>query len=93
MVALADASDATKMPAIGFVATKPTATTCDVQSDGELDGFVGLIPGTRYWFDQTTPGGIRASVPTHPAVEQQAGFAKTTTILKIQLGVSPLDQL
>lgn len=89
-VDLADASDPAKMPAIGFIATKPTATTCTIQDEDELGGFtVPLTPGARYYISQTTPGGITTTVPSSPGVEQQAGWAKDATTLKVELGVRP----
>ena len=41
----ADPADDAKMPAIGFVSSKPSATTCYVQVAGDLDGFAGLTAG------------------------------------------------
>lgn len=92
-VDLCDPSDSTKMPAVGFVVSKPTTTTCLVQKNNELGGFSGLVPGTRYWFDATTPGGITRVTPTHPNIEQQAGIAISNTALIIQLGITPIEQL
>lgn len=90
---LTDASNPAKMPAIGFIATKPTPTTCTIQDEDELAGFSGLTPGARYYFSQSTPGGITTTAPTAPGVEQQAGHAKDATTLKVELGVSPEAQL
>lgn len=85
----ADATDRAKMPAVGFVVQKPTATTCILQDRGELSGFVGLTPQARYFF--STGGAISTSAPTPngASVEQQAGFAVSATILDIELGTSP----
>ncbi len=87
-VDIADATDRAKMPAIGFIASKPTATNCILQDEDELAGFGTLTPGARYWIGA---GGISTSPPAVDgnSVEQQAGFAKTADILKIELGVSP----
>lgn len=93
-VDLCDPSNASKMPARGFVATKPTATTCTLKQIGPLGGFSGLVRNTRYWFDPTTPGGITDTPVVHPNIEQQAGIgASSAGVLDIQLGVPPLVQV
>ena len=98
-VALADASTAAKMPAIGFIDGKPTATTCTIRAAGPLGGFVDsngdpLVAGTRYFFDPATPGRLKAEAPTPPGpTEQQGGIALSGGFLDIQLGVSPVEQL
>ena len=88
--ALADASDPNKMPAIGFVASKPTATTAVLADEDELGGFVGLTPGAAYYADPATPGGITATQPTTPGqVAQAVGEAKTATVLTIRITGNP----
>lgn len=88
--ALADASDPAKMPAIGFVASKPTATTAVLADEDELGGFVGLTPGAAYYADPATPGGITATQPTTPGhVAQAVGEAKTATVLTIRITGNP----
>lgn len=92
-VDLCDPKDASKMPARGFVATKPTATTCTLKQIGPLGGFVGLVRNTRYWFDPANPGGVTATAVVHPNIEQQAGIGASSGVLDIQLGVPPLVQV
>jgi hypothetical protein len=92
-VDLVDPTNVLRTPAIGFIDSKPTATTCTVRKAGELAGFTGLVAGTRYFFSATSPGKIAATAPSHPNVEQQGGIAVSATILDIQLGASPLIQL
>lgn len=88
--ALADASDPAKMPAIGFVASKPTATSAVLADEDELDGFVGLTPGAVYYADPTTPGGITATQPvTVGHVAQAIGEAKSATVLTVRITGNP----
>lgn len=88
--ALADASDPAKMPAIGFVASKPTATTAVLADEDELGGFVGLTPGAVYYADPSTPGGITATQPvTVGQVAQPVGEAKSATVLTVRITGNP----
>lgn len=88
--ALADASDPAKMPAIGFVASKPSATTAVLADEDELGGFVGLTPGAVYYADPATPGGITATQPvTAGQVAQEVGVAKSATVLTIHITGNP----
>ena len=87
--ALADASDPAKMPAIGFVASKPSATTAVLADEDELGGFVGLTPGAVYFADPATPGGITAVQPSAPNVAQEVGVAKSATVLTIRITSNP----
>ena len=88
--ALADASDPAKMPAIGFVASKPTATTAVLADEDELSGFVGLTPGAVYYADPATPGGITATQPVTPGhVAQPVGEAKSATVLTVRITGNP----
>lgn len=86
-VDLADASNTANMPALGFIASKPTSTTCTLADEDELSGFVGLTPQAVYYADPATPGGITTTLPdvTVGNVVQQVGVAKTATILKIEI--------
>src|SRR4051812_5382551 len=63
----ADASDPTKMPVIGFVDSKPSATSAIVRYAGELAGLSGLSPSETYFADPAVPGGITLTPPTAPA--------------------------
>lgn len=88
--ALADASDPAKMPAIGFVASKPSATTAVLADEDELGGFVGLTPGAVYYADPATPGGITATQPvTAGQVAQPIGEAKSATVLTVRITGNP----
>lgn len=83
----ADADDPAKFPAIGFVVTKPSATTCTVRYAGELGGFSGLTLGSTY-YSATTPGGIArvgdGDFPTAlGSVVQELGFARNATTLAV----------
>lgn len=86
-VDLADASNPAKLPVVGFIVTKPTATTCTVQHIAELGGFTGpLVPGATYYADPAVPGGITATKPAFPDSEQAVGVAASVDILDILLG-------
>lgn len=80
-VAKADGTDAAKMPCIGFVFSKPTATTCIVQYDGEFIT-TGLTADTDYYVGAsglvTSTAGL--------AVVQLIGHSKSTTTLVMQQG-------
>jgi len=81
----ADASAEATVPAIGFVKTKPTATTCILQYYGELGGFVGLTPGSKYYLSLTS-GGITTTAPSGSTeVVQQVGVAISSTILLVKV--------
>lgn len=76
----ADASLVAKTPAIGFV----SALSGLVQTEGEMDGFSGLVPNTLYYLSPVTPGAITATAPTTLGhVVQALGLAKTATVLII----------
>src|SRR4029077_18113206 len=80
----ADGTDNTKMPAIGFINSKPTTTSCIVQYDGEVTGLSGLTAGTLYYFGAT--GGLTSSTSGLTTI-QTAGIAKdTTTLIMINTG-------
>lgn len=73
------------MPAIGIIAAKPTAITCFVLTDGDLDGFVGLTPGADYYVGAA--GAITTVAPVLPgAIVQLIGYAKNTTTLHVEPG-------
>jgi hypothetical protein len=83
----ADASAAATTPVVGFVVSKPLATTAIVQYDGELGGFAGLTTGARYFLALTAgeialPGD--ADFPTLAGeVVQVLGVARNATTLVI----------
>ncbi len=85
-VAKADAAVESTMPAFGFIATKPTPTSCTVRTSGPLDEFSGLVPGTSYYL--AVGGGTvpQASVPTTSGTGVQLlGEATTATKLNIEI--------
>lgn len=83
--AAANAADPAKRLAIGFVRSKPAATTAEVQFDNELDGFVGLIPKAIYYMAEVD-GEITATPPTTAgSVVQPVGYAKNATTLVIEI--------
>ena len=82
-VAKADADGSGTQPLIGFVSSKPTATTCIVKYSGELGGFTGLTTGVNYYLSET-PGEITTTAPSSSgSIVQKVGFARNTTTLVI----------
>jgi len=80
-VAQADATDTTKMPAIGIIVSKPDATSCWVCHHGVVTGLSGLTAGSRYYVSETA-GAITTTPPTAGgSVVQIIGVAKSTTEL------------
>lgn len=90
-VDLADASDPLKMPAIGYIVSKPTPTTCVIQDEDELGGFVGLTPDVPYYVSPTTPGDHTPTLPDVLAGEvvQQVNTPKTAAIIRIEISTPP----
>lgn len=75
------------MPVVGVVQSKPSATTCLVQTGDALGGYAGLTVDAFYYASPTTPGALTATVPTTIGqVVQQVGFARTATTLVVSLG-------
>ena len=73
-------------PAIGFIGSKSAPTVCLVQTDGELTGFVGLVPGAVYYLSPTVVGAITNIPPVAGGqVVQKVGQAKDATTLLINL--------
>lgn len=90
-VAIASANDVNKIEVLGFVKSKPTPTTCIVQTENELDGFSGLIPGTHYYL------GIDGALLDNLADVHAAnlnlvplGVGYNTTTLFINIGHKPI---
>lgn len=83
----ASAASITTAPALGFVTSKPTPTTCTVLfTDLELTGFVGLIPTVDYFL------GIGAGTITDDVsgfvsgnVVQAVGVARNPTTLVVEI--------
>lgn len=85
-VALASSAAASTSPAIGYIISKPTTTTCYITWVGELGGFSGLSIGVQYYLG--TAGGITVTAPTTSGtVVQRVGIARNTTTMWI--GLSP----
>jgi hypothetical protein len=83
-VSQANATDVSTSPALGFVRFKPTATTCIVQSYGDLSEFAGLIAGDTYYLDDSAAGAITNTAPsTSGTTVQPVGFARNGTTLVI----------
>ena len=83
-VALADADDPAKVPAIGVVVAIIDPTNCRVQLQGEVGGFGGLVPNTDYYLD-TAAGGITAAPPIAPgSIVQKIGRARDATTLVVE---------
>jgi len=68
-------SDTTKMPAVGVIAEKPTATTCVVIYLGTLPvgALPAFLPGRRYFVGASSQP--TATPPTAPALLQVVGVA------------------
>lgn len=86
-VSKAIASASTSSQVVGFaIAGVAALATVNVRKTGRMGGFTALTAGARYYLDGTTAGAISATVPTgagHTIV--QAGYAKNTTTLDIQI--------
>lgn len=79
-VALANATDLTKSPAIGIIGSKPTSTTCTL-TKGEVVTGGTLTDGALYYLG-TTDGGVTATAPNSAGnVVQRIGRAVSTTKL------------
>ena len=75
------------IPAIGVVISKPTPITATVQYSGEIDNFVGLVPGETYYLSDTVAGTITATAPTSTgSVVPIIGYAKDATTLILDIG-------
>jgi hypothetical protein len=93
-VTKADPSDATKMPAIGTVIQKFTATTCLIQKTGllSLSGLPALMTGHLVFVGldgkPTTTRPFPGASGTGFAIVQAVGIAAATD--KVELKVSPV---
>jgi len=76
----ASALNSTFQPVCGFAVAFGTGTV-DVQFQGEITGFTGLVPMADYYLS-VTPGQITNAAPTNPGeIRQKVGYAKDTTTL------------
>jgi len=78
-VTAVDISSETSMRFIGVIVSKPTATTCNVQSSGIATGFTSLTPGVNVFASETN-GQITQSQPTASGNHvQRIGVAVSAT--------------
>lgn len=84
-VSAADPSDFSKMPAVGMIIHKATATECVVQFKGKVAGvYAGLTPGEMLFLDDS--GGLSDEPPDPTAPKpskfvQHLGTALSTDII------------
>jgi len=82
LYAQANAGAIATMPVAGFVASKPTATSAWLRSQGDLVGFT-LVADTEY-YASLVAGGVTATPPVVAGqVVQGVGRAKNATTLTI----------
>ena len=80
------ASSTAGMPAIGVCINKPSGSSCIIARSGEVPGFSGLTPDTYYYVSDTAVGGITPTPPSGGGtVIQQVGYARTSSILVVEL--------
>ena len=85
-VLLASASDP-NLPAIGFIAEKPSAELAYVKLNGEIS-LSGLVAGSRYYLSDIY-GEITTSEPSNPgSFIQYLGFAKNSSTFVMQISTS-----
>jgi hypothetical protein len=83
----ASAAAAATTPALGVVATKPTAVTANLRASGQIDAMVddlggALVPGALYYLSPTAAGKITAVPPNLPGqVVQRLGVALSPSVL------------
>lgn len=81
----ARANTTATMPSVGIVRAKPNPTTCIVGRSGEMTGFT-LTADNYYYVSATTAGAVTITPPsTSGNVIQQVGYAKTASILVVEL--------
>ena len=86
-IAVAMASIASKIPAVGLVVSS-SGTTYNVRSNGELDGFEDLDPGKMYYLSNEGSIWTPSLGGEWPDNIQPIGTAKNTTTLLIQIAAS-----
>lgn len=83
-VAPANATNASKMPAIGLVISKPTTTLAVVRWAGEETGFVGL--GSGPYYVATVDGQMTTTEPSATGnIVQVIGHAQSVTVFLVEL--------
>lgn len=72
--------------AVGVAAAAAaSAATVQVCTTGVVPAFTGLTAGSRYYVDETAPGGVSTTVPTASGSSIiQVGFAKSATEIDLQ---------
>ena len=88
----ANASDSTKMPAIGF-AKSIRNNSCIVQLSYiiKLSG-IAINPGSEYWVDPSSTGKITATAPdSTDIVVQKVGLGKTANTLLIRMDTQTIS--
>jgi hypothetical protein len=88
-VAKADVADPLKVPAVGVIVEKSTATRCFVQTEG-LFVTSSLAPHSRYWVGSDSK--VSVSPPASGAA-QIIGIALSDTDLKLLIQNQSLDNL
>jgi hypothetical protein len=78
----ADASAAATARAVGFIKTKPSATTCEVQCGGAMGGLSGLTAGSTYFVSET-PGAVATAPGTIMVVVGEA-LSATQIVLRLE---------
>jgi len=90
-VVLADATSTSNLPCVGFMAADCTnGSNCPMQSAGVLTGLdtSAFTDGDRI-FTSTTAGGITATAPTHPNLQQRVGVVINSNASSGTLFVAP----
>jgi hypothetical protein len=85
-IALADADNASKIPAVGFIVSKDSDTAANVRFAGIVTGFVGLTAGAIYYLSATA-GDITATPPASPHATPVGLAVSTTDLLVLPLGL------
>ncbi len=85
-IALADADNASKIPAVGILISKDSDTEANVRFAGVVSGFVGLTAGAIYYLSATA-GDITATPPSAPHAAPIGIAVSTTKLLVVPLGV------
>lgn len=85
-VGVCDPSDPDKMPAVGIISSKSSATECIVQPFGEVDGtYTGLTPGDSMYVGAD---GRPTHTPPSPGIQQYIGEAWASDVLFLWIGGS-----
>lgn len=83
----ADATNWSKLPAIGFVdaAVSQNAIVGNVINHNLLDGFTGLVPGEDVYLSETS-GAIVQAKTSLPTLKQKLGTAVSATTIFVNIG-------